>query len=520
MNGADVLCQTLLANGIDTCFANPGTSEMHFVAALDDTPRMRCVLGLFEGVVTGAADGYARMSDKTAATLLHTGPGLANGLANLHNARRARSSVLNIVGDHAAAHLPYDAPLTSDIEGLARPMSQWVGRVSAASCVQHQATAAIDAARQGVGQVATLVLPADTAWSDATFCAGAAMARRPAPDPAPTDEAVLGAAAQAVRAGRRCLLLLGGRALRRDVLAHAGRIAHAHSGVSVMAEQSNARFQQGRTGFTPPRVPYAVDAATSQLAPYDCIVLIGSRAPVAFFKFPGKPHTVTAEGAEILTLAAPDTDPRDIMAALADALGLSGAAAPALPGAPVQPADGALDAARLSAAIAFALPDNAIVCDEAISYSHALSQAMPAAAPHDLLQLTGGAIGIGPSLAVGAAIACPDRPVLTVQADGSALYTVQALWTQAREGLNVVTVILANRKYASLYGELTNLGRAAPGPNARAMLDIDGPAIDWVSLARGFGVPAQTVDSASALVAAIQKGFAAGGPCLIEARVV
>ena len=177
MNGADRLCDVLLANGVDVCFANPGTSEMHFVAALDRKPAMRCVLGLFEGVVTGAADGYARMTRRPAATLLHTGPGLANGLANLHNARRAHSPIINVVGDHASYHLRHDAPLTSDIESLAAPMSDWVRRVKSADAVGETVADAYRAACSIPG-VATLILPADSAWNPG---AGRALdARRPA----------------------------------------------------------------------------------------------------------------------------------------------------------------------------------------------------------------------------------------------------------------------------------------------------------------------------------------------------
>ncbi|RUZ81592.1 acetolactate synthase large subunit, partial [Mesorhizobium sp. M7A.F.Ca.CA.001.14.1.1] len=183
MNGADVLCDVLLANDVTVCFANPGTSEMHFVAALDRKPKMRCVLGLFEGVVTGAADGYARMTDRPAATLLHTGPGLANGLANMHNARRAFSPMINIVGDHASYHLPLDAPLTSDIESLAAPMSNWVGRVKGPADVVPAAEAAFRASLTPPG-VATLILPADAAWGevDAVLPGKVTLAPTPAVD--------------------------------------------------------------------------------------------------------------------------------------------------------------------------------------------------------------------------------------------------------------------------------------------------------------------------------------------------
>jgi acetolactate synthase-1/2/3 large subunit len=509
-----VLCRTLLDHGIDTCFANPGTSEMHFVAALDEARDMRCILGLFEGVVTGAADGYARMADRPAATLLHTGPGLANGLANLHNARRARSAILNIVGDHARDHLPYDAPLTTDIDGLARPMSDWVGRAGSARSVQQDASRAIAAARTGTGRVATLILPADAAWDAADYDA-AREACAPTPPAAPRKDAV-DEAARHIRSGRRCLLLLGGHALRQGPMREAARIAAA-LGVGVLAEQANARCAQGRASFAPQRVEYVVDKAVRQLEPFDVVILAGARAPVAFFKYPGKPHAVTREDAIFVELAGIDDDQGEALRALREALGLA-ATEPRLPDV-AEPAvgSGPLDMASLVQTVAATLPEGAIVCDEAISYSHAYGNAARGAAAHDLLQLTGGAIGIGPSLTVGAAVACPDRPVLSLQADGSALYTIQALWTQAREGLNVVTVILSNRRYQSLYGELAALGHAAPGRNARAMLDLDNPALDWISIARGFGVEAVRVDSAENLAKALNGAYRARGPMLIEA---
>ncbi|MBV0893373.1 acetolactate synthase large subunit [Paracoccus sp. Z118] len=517
MNGADVLCQTLLAHEIDICFANPGTSEMHFVAALDEQPRMRCVLGLFEGVVTGAADGYGRMTGRPAATLLHTGPGLANGLANLHNARRAHTPMVNIVGDHACDHLPYDAPLTTDIEALARPMSDWVGRVRGALTIQTDVTEAILAARFVGGQVATLVLPANATWDPAEYLP------QPAQNPAPlqtVEDAIITLAANKIReAGRRCLILLGGSALRAGPMADAARIAHAF-GTGVMAEQANARMSHGRGSCAPVRIPYGVDAAVAQLAPYDVILLIGAKAPVSFFKFPDKPHAVSHPEASVIEVAGHGADLPVTLAALREALGLSARSGVHRDDAPrTEMATGALSARTVVQTVAALLPENAIVCDESISSSHAFGLAARHAAPHDLLQLTGGAIGIGPSLSVGAAIACPDRKVVNLQADGSAMYTVQALWTQARESLDVVTVVLSNRSYGSLYDELTNLGRPDPGRNARTMLDITSPPLDWTGLAKGFGVAASVVTSTDELAREFARAIATPGPTLIEAAL-
>ncbi|WP_272007521.1 acetolactate synthase large subunit [Roseovarius sp. ZX-A-9] len=514
--GADLLVSSLLFNGVDTCFANPGTSEMHFVAALDERPEMRCVLGLFEGVVTGAADGYGRMTDRPAATLLHTGPGLANGLANLHNARRAHTPLLNIVGDHASTHLPFDAPLTTDIEGLARPMSDWVGRVGSAASVGTDTATALTQALSGAGRVSTLVLPADAAWGSP-----GAVAEMPLATPAPATQVspdAIEEAARLLRSARRGLLLLGGKALRQVPLEIAQRIAVA-TGAGVMCEQTNARCEQGQGRHAPPRIPYMVDAAVAALAEFDVVILIGARAPVAFFQFPDLPNMVTASGARILPLADCDSDLPATLQALSDATGAAKATLHAPTRTPLPRAEGPLDFGTLPVAIVQAMPENAILCDEAISYSHALGQVAKHAPPHDLLQLTGGAIGIGPSLAVGAAIACPDRPVLNVQADGSALYTIQALWTQSRERLNVVTVILSNRKYQSLYSELARMGHHSPGKNARAMLDLSDPNVDWTGLARGLGVKATRVATAEDLSRAIRDAFLEMGPHLIEAQM-
>jgi len=518
MNGGDVLCRTLLDNQIDTCFANPGTSEMHFVASLDKMSDMRCVLCLFEGVATGAADGYARMTGRPAATLLHTGPGLANGLANLHNARRARTPMLNIIGDHADSHIAYDAPLTTDIEALARPVSDWVGRTASAVSVQADAMQAIQQARQAPGQVSVLVFPADAAWGDSQYQAGQFVAA-PQPDD-PATEAIQ-AAVEAIRSDQRCLLLLGGAALRHQPLLEAARIAESH-GVGVLAEQGNARMQQGMGTWAPDRIEYGVDGAVRQLAEYDVIILVGARAPVAFFKYPGKPHQIAPPEATILTLSQPSENALEALRAVRTDLGIAAslelAPMQALAVTPVAEA-APLNAMAVVQIAAATLPDHTIVCDEAISHSTPYGKHLRFAKPHDLLQLTGGAIGIGPSLAVGAAIACPDRQVLSLQADGAGAYAVQALWTQAREGLNVVTIILANQRYQSLYDELIHLGHGEPGRNARNMLNLDGPALDWVSIAQGFGARGMRVHTGEALQKALVAAYAEAGPVVIEAVI-
>ena len=517
INGADVLCETLLANDVDVCFANPGTSEMHFVAALDRQPRMRCVLGLFEGVVTGAADGYARMAEKPAATLLHLGPGLANGLANLHNARRAASPIVNIVGDHATYHLAFDAPLTSDIESLARPMSHWVQRAHSAAEVSAAAAQAVGQARAAPGRIATLILHADAAWTDLPGVPRIEIA--PASAPAAPDPARIDAAAAALRSGRPTVLLLTGRALRAGALDLASRIAQA-TGARLLAQQSNARVERGAGRVPIDRVPYVVAPALACFAGVAHVVLIGAKAPVAFFAYPGQPSSMLPPGCEAIEAARPDEDLDATLAQLADRLAIGRDVQP-LRSARVrtEAPSGALQPSAIFRALAACLPDGAIVCDESVSSGRDAFPATYGAAPHDHLQLTGGAIGDGLPMAVGAAIACPQRKVVCLQADGSGMYTVQALWTMARERLDVVVIVFANRRYAILHHELKAVGAGTAGHNASRMLDLVDPALDWVALAKGMGVEGASTDDAGVFADLLRAAVTRRGPFLIEARV-
>lgn len=515
MNGADILCDTLLANGVDTCFANPGTSEMHFVAALDRKPAMRCVLGLAEGVVTGMADGYARMTDRPAATLLHTGPGLANGLANLHNARRANTPIINIVGDHATHHLPFDAPLTTDIESLARPMSHWVRRVSGPEDVTRAAAEAVTIATTPPGQIATLILPADAAWSDAP----ATVERAQQLTAWRLDENRLRWVAKALKADGETVLLLSGRALRDEALKTASRIANA-TGARLMAQQSNARVERGAGRVPIDRVPYVVDKALATFANTRRMILVGAKAPVGFFAYPGKPGSMLPVGCEVIEMASAGDDLEDGLEALADLLGIGPQVAPTLGARDHgELATGPLDPSAIARAVSVLMPDGAILCDESVSSGRDFFPATFGAAPHDFLQLTGGAIGLGLPMSTGAAIACPDRKVIGLQADGSGMYTLQALWTQARERLDVVTIIFANRRYAILRGELKMVGAADPGYNARRMLDLEDPTLDWVRLAAGMGVEGARADTAEALNDLLAAAIKRRGPFVIEARI-
>jgi acetolactate synthase-1/2/3 large subunit len=514
MNGAQALIRTLVDAGVTTCYTNPGTSEMHFVAALDAVPEMRAVLALFEGVATGAADGYARMSDRPAATLLHLGPGLGNGLANLHNARRAKTPVVNIVGDHATYHVQYDAQLQSDIETAARNVSNWVRTSQSTAQLASDAAEAVAAAIGPPGQVATLILPADVSWSE-----GGEPARPPAlTPPARASDDVVAAVANAAREGERTAVFLGGKALRADALMAAGRVSAA-TGVKLLAEVFPARIERG-AGLPPvERLAYFPELASVQLAGLKHLVLVDAKPPVSFFAYPGKKSYLVPDGCEVHELAAPDADVGGSLDALVNALEAGGTEPGLKSPAPPERPSGPLTADNACQAIAALLPEGAIVIDEAATSGLTLFASTAGAPRHDLLTLTGGAIGQGLPAAVGAAIACPDRPVIALEGEGSSLYTIQALWTMAREQLDVTTVIFNNRSYAILNIELERVKARGAGTKAKAQLDLSGPDINFVPLANGLGVPAVRTDTAEDFTRELERAFSEPGPHLIEALV-
>ena len=516
MNGADRLCDVLLANGVDICFANPGTSEMHFVAALDRKPAMRCVLGLFEGVVTGAADGYARMARRPAVTLLHTGPGLANGLANLHNARRAHSPVINVVGDHASYHLKNDAPIASDIECLASPMSDWVRRVESADAVGDAVAAAYEVACSLPG-VATLILPADSAWASVEPTSVPPVVLPPKPMPATE---TIQSVAKAIRRHRgRFGLLVGGEAALEDGIECAGRIAKAYEG-QVFVEMLPSRVARGRARAAAKPIPYPIDLALESLREIDLLVLVGPPEPVAFYAYPGKPTRLLREGSLVLSLAGRGDDLAGALAALAHELAATKPIkhiVATIPDAP--PPNGELTGDAVSAILARQLPEGAIVCNEGSITGRRFYGFSEQAPPHDFLSITGGSIGFSIPVAVGAAIACPDRKVIAYVGDGSGLYTLQGLWTEARENLDVLTVVLANRAYAILVAELQNLGVNEIGRNATRMMSLTDPAPDWVKLAEGMGVEAASVRSCEEFSDVLSSALKRRGPFLIECLI-
>ncbi len=518
MNGAESLIATALAGHVDVCFANPGTTEMPLVQALDGEPGMRPVLTLFEGVATGAADGYARMAERPAMTLLHLGPGTANGLANLHNARRAHSPLLNVVGDHASWHLAWDAPLTSDIDSLVRPVSGWVRSSDSADALAGDVAAALAAARSAPGQVATLIVPADAQWGVVDESVGhlPGGAARPVA-PAVVGEERVTAAAAALRNATPGVLLLGGAALTEAGVRAAGRVAAA-TGCRLLTEKFPARAERGAGLPVVDKLPYFPEPAREALTGVGAVVLAGAPSPVAFFGYPGVPSSEVPEGTTAVPLAAPGDDVIAALCALADEVGTAKPAPGPSCGSPEVPT-GALNARSLCQAIAALQPEGAIVVEEALSSAGAYFPASANAPRHTVLSLTGGAIGQGLPSAAGAAIACPDRSVIAFQADGSGLYTAQALWTMAREQLDVTVVVAANGTYRILQTELARAGVTEPGHASRSLTDLGSPRVDWVALGTGYGVPARRVENADDLVGALAEGLREPGPHLVEAML-
>jgi acetolactate synthase I/II/III large subunit len=519
VKGAARLIRTLVECGVDVCFMNPGTSEMHFVAALDEVKEMHGVLGLFEGVATGAADGYGRMADRPAATLLHLGPGLGNGIANLHNARRARTPLVNIVGDHARGHLALDPPLAADIESLARPVSVWYRESSVPEALASDARDAVLAAWGPPGGVASLVVPADVSWEEAGDPAPSPMLRPRSP--AEVGEEALAEAAKALRSGEKAVILIGGTATRRRGLVAAQRVAGA-TGARVLCETFPARLERGAGLPEVERLGYLAEFTMAQLEGIRHLILVDTVAPVSFFAYPNLPGYLVPEGCEAHVLARPGEDAPGALEALGELVG-AGANGDASGAAPVAPRrrperpTGVLTSQSAAAAIGALLPEGAVVSDEANTAGIFMPGATGGAPVHDWLCLTGGAIGQGMPVATGAAVACPGRPVLSLEADGSAMYTIQALWTQAREGLEVKTVIFNNGSYKILEMELGRVGAEARGPRAEEMLDLARPDLDFAALARGMGVPGSRATTAEEFTDQLEKAFHQEGPVLVEA---
>lgn len=513
MNGAESLVHTLLQSGVNTCFTNPGTSEMHFVAALDRIPGMTCVLGLFEGVVTGAADGYGRVTGKPAATLLHCGPGLANGLANLHNARRAGSPMVNIVGDQATYHRPMDAPLTADTEGWARGVSAWVRTAMDVKTVGQDAATAVQASLASPGQIATLILPSDVSWNEG----GVIGAPLPVPPTPLVDTYQVEQTARLLRqGGADCGLIIGHSGLSEEGLLLAYRISAA-TGCRLIAQGANGKLSRGYGRAIVERVPYVVDQAVAAMADLKALVLCGTHKPVTFLAYPNKPQSPIPHDAQVHVLARPEQDIIEALHRLADHL-----KAPKVPvphhGDKPATATGKPTSAAVAATVARLMPEGTVISDESVSFGRDFFANSHASEPHEWLSVTGGSIGQGIPVATGAAIGAPGRRVINLQADGSAMYTVQGLWTQASEKLDVTTVTLSNRKYQILIGELANVG-ANPGRTAMDMFDLGNPDLDWPQLARSMGVEAARTETIEGFADLLAASLKRKGPFLIELMI-
>ncbi|MBT4521053.1 MAG: acetolactate synthase large subunit [Halieaceae bacterium] len=515
MNGAESLLTTLVNNEVEVCFTNPGTSEMHFVAALDEVAGIRCVLCLFEGVIAGAADGYARMARKPASTLLHLGPGLGNALANTHNAKKGSSPMVNIVGDHATYHVQYDAPLTSDIEGIAGPVSHWVHTSAAAGDIAADAAEAV--LQAGNDRVATLILPADVSWGDNPNGPVDAVVKNPPPAVA---EALIEQAVEKLKSGTNCMLMIGGREVTAQRGLLLSRIGKA-TGVKVSTDTFPARVARGAGTATLERLPYLAEFAIDTLKDVENLILIGAKSPVSFFAYPNVPSVIAPQSCEELVLATAQEDIDQVLEALLEKLGAADVEPDIHPLSVPDLPTGALDGISIATAIGHYLPENAVVVDEGITAAFACYTTMESARPHDWLSLTGGSIGWGLPAAVGAAIACPDRKVVCLEGDGSAMYTIQALWTMARENLDVTVVIFNNAKYAILEVEFARTGArgGVPGPKAASTLGIGSPDLDFVALASGMGVQASRATTAEEFSAQFAAAIEASGPRLIEAIV-
>lgn len=491
---------------------NPGTSEMQFVSALDRVPELRGVLCLHETVCAGAADGYARIARRPASTLLHLGPGLGNALSNFHNARKARSPIVNIVGEHSTAHLAYDAPLTADIAAIARTVSAWTGTAASPESVGPLAAECIAAAIAAPGQVSTLIVPADVSWLQ-----GAALAE---PVAVPVRQPVAGGtilqALDWLSLGPSSGLLLGGSALREDGLA-AAHLIHLLTGARVFANRYAARLPQGRGAFNPVRLPYFPEPAEEALAGLERLVLVEAAPPVSFFGYPNRASTLAPENCRFLTLASETEDSAAALAQVAELFGPAPSATIPAGDPPALPEEGPLTPGAIGQTLAALLPENAIISDEMITAGEAVNAWLLRAARHDLLPVTGGSIGQGLPVALGAAIAAPGRKVLALQADGSGMYSLQALWTMARENLDILVIVFANRRYRILDVEMQRTGAGPVGPLADRMLDLTNPTLDWVSLARGQGVEAVRAATLPEFIASVSSALRRRGPFLIEA---
>ncbi|MET4577496.1 acetolactate synthase large subunit [Ottowia thiooxydans] len=514
MNGAEALLHTLVRGEVKTCFGNPGTSEVHFVKGLDAVPAMRCVLALAENVATGAADGFSRISGGTAATLLHCGPGLANGLSNLHNAQKAGSSIVNIVGDQAQFHSYLNPPLASETQNYARTVSAWTRQSKSSLSVGADAATAIAQARSGGGAIASLILPSDVCWGPG----GSIGTVAPCAPPPPVPYQVVSDVASLARKGSSTAFILGDGALCGDSLRLASAIAKK-TGALVLAHSFIGRVERGGDRPSIDRVPYAVAPAQKMFAGIRNVVLVGAQRPVFAFAGPDGVSGPEVPGTLFSNLGSVGDDLESALRAVCAQLGCKFVDSESSSGyVPLERARGEISPAAFGQSLAALMPEDCIVVDEGVTFGRSAYGATHSARRHDWLQLTGGAIGSGLPLATGAAVAAPQRRVVSLQADGSGLYTVQALWTQARERLDITTVVFSNKRYEILFNEMRRMG-VEPGANAEKLFSLENPSLDWVRIAQGFGVEAARASNMDEFNDLFLYSLNCSGPFLIELQI-
>ncbi len=515
MNGAESLTKALAKEGVKVCFANPGTSEMHLVNALDSEAGIRSILCLFEGVCTGAADGYGRMTGKPAATLLHLGPGLANGISNLHNARKASTPIINLVGDHADYHRKHDSPLNSNITALASSVSSWMKSdstsMSLSSDVIEALNSAINPKPRPDGQISTLIIPANAAWEKGTD-----PVRRPElQERGQISKTKIDETARQIDS--ECLILLGSDGLSVAARQAAGRISKKTK-CRVAMSMFSEKIEHGFGLPVSERLPYFPEHVMAFLKGVKKIVLAGASKPVSFFAYPSLPSVPIPEEVEILNLSRSNEDTTSALESIVNILGLNEGAFSAYRSQKVELSSPNLSSKTIGEVIASTLPEGAIICGDSGGGFDAFEPSQNAP-PHTWLNLTGGSIGQGAPVSVGAAVACPEKQVLSLLGDGAAMYTLQALWTQAREGLNVTTIIYKNEKYRILEIEYWRLGVNEIGEKAGDLFSLGEPSIDFCALAKGMGVESVSVHTPESFRAALEVAFSRTGPYLIEACI-
>lgn len=511
--GAQALVSTLANNGVTHCFANPGTSEMHLVQALDKEPRIKSVLCLFEGVATGAADGFARISGTPAMTLLHLGAGFGNGIANIHNAMKGHVPMINVIGDHATYHRKYDAPLTCDLETLVKPHSSHIGIVDSALIGGEIAASAFEAATNHPNSPVSIILPADSAWNEGGIDGPKISLKSPSlVENSKIDEAI-----ELIKNANKPVILVGGKTLGDEkALELFSRFKAAN--IRIMVDTFPAKLRRGGGLFEPDRMQYFGEMALDDLKNTDLMVIAGTQIPVAFFAYPNKPSILVPENCQTFELAARYEDSFEALSRIADALDLH--IAPPKRELKTMPApEGALNPFSCAQSLARHMPHNAIISDDAVTAGLPLYLATSNAKAHDWLFLTGGAIGQGLPVAIGAQMADLKRKTIALSGDGAGMYCIQSLWTMAREKLPIVTIIFANRSYRILNIEMARTEAGAMGETAKQMLSLESPALDYVKIAEGMGIMAKSVSDAKIFDEVLKEAIEANVPYLIEAIV-